>query len=106
MLWVKKQDLKEAVEKKVSTQKLKEHAEELRREGDENYTDIFGNRKLDSKGRARRKIDGSKCMWITYSTRPVERPVNLVVTREMLESLPHTRHFIVTKDRVVKGKLS
>ena len=37
---------------------------------------------------------------MTYSPTLDEQPVNLVVYRDILESLPNTKHFIVTKDYI------
>lgn len=40
---------------------------------------------------------------MTYSSWLAEKPVNLVVPRETLEKLPHSKHMIVTKEKVVRA---
>jgi hypothetical protein len=53
-------------------------------------------------GKYRTKYSHKK-FWLTYSSRKPEKPMNIVVPRATLESLPHSRHFIVTKGKVVKA---
>lgn len=40
--------------------------------------------------------------WLTYSPYLNEQPVNLVTTRQNLESLPHSHHYIANKERAIK----
>ena len=104
MLWVKKSDIVECIETAIGKGKLVEDVIEIRTRGDmKNISDIFGNHALDSKGKCRTKYAESKDFWLTYSTKLHERPVNLVMKREVLEKLPHTKHFIVTREKVVKA---
>ena len=108
VLWVYKKDVIDYVtsfeghDGKITLEQLKRDAQQLRFTGDNNITDAFGNRAVDSKGRARFKYPHKK-YWLTYSTKKEEKPINLVLLRDDLEKLPHTRHFIVTKEKVVKA---
>ena len=108
VLWVYKKDVIDYVtsfeghDGKITLEQLKRDAQQLRFTGDNNTTDAFGNRAVDSKGRARFKYPHKK-YWLTYSTKKEEKPINLVLLRDDLEKLPHTRHFIVTKEKVVKA---
>lgn len=108
VLWVKKQDVIDFITSfdgyygKITIDQLKKDIQQLRFDGDNNVTDIFGKHTVDSKGRARFKYPHKK-YWLTYSTKKKEKPINLVMLRDDLEKLPHTRHFIVTKEKVVKA---
>ena len=108
VLWVYKKDVIDYVtsfeghDGKITLEQLKRDAQQLRFTGDNNITDAFGNRAVDSRGRARFKYPHKK-YWLTYSTKKEEKPINLVLLRDDLEKLPHTRHFIVTKEKVVKA---
>ena len=108
MLWLYKRDVIDYVtsfegrDGKITIEQLKRDAETVRFNGDNHVTDAFGNRAVDSKGRARFKYPHRR-YWLTYSTKLDERPVNLVMHREDLEKLPHSRHFIVTKEEVRKA---
>ena len=55
----------------------------------------------DRNGKYRLKLSDS--FWLTYSPKLHEKPVNLVVPRETLESLPKSRHFTVTRDGVERA---
>ena len=107
VLWVKKQDLLEYVQSfdghygRITLQQLKKDINQLRCDGDCNATDIFGSHTLDDKGKARWHYPHRK-YWLTYSTNLDERPINIVIPRKTLESLPHSKHFIVTKEKVNK----
>ena len=81
---------------------MKKDIQQLRFDGDNNVTDIFGYHAVDSKGRARFKYPHKK-YWLTYSTTLEEKPINLVMHRDEIEKFPHTRHFIVTKEEVRKA---
>ena len=108
VLWVYKKDVIDYVtsfeghDGEITLEQLKRDAQQLRFNGDNNVTDAFGNRAVDSKGRARFKYPHKK-YWLTYSTTKEEKPINLVLLRDDLEKLPHTRHFIVTKEEVRKA---
>lgn len=105
---MKKQDVLDYIQSfeghygKITISQLKKDIQQLRFDGDNNTTDIFGYHAVDSKGRARFKYPHKK-YWLTYSTKLEEKPINLVMLRDDLEKLPHTRHFIVTKEKVVKA---
>jgi len=109
VLWVKKQDVVDYIEGfngyygKVTTAMISADTDELRRHGDNDYVDIFGNHILDAKGKARHRYPHNM-YWLTYSTKIDEKPINLVIPRSELEQLPHTRHFIVTKTEVKQIK--
>ena len=102
VLWVKKQEVVEYIESTIGKGKLEKDVIDIRTRGDLNISDIFGNTALDSKGKCRTRYAGVKDFWLTYSTNLHERPVNLVVKREVLEKLPSSRHFIVTRENVEK----
>lgn len=100
VLWIKKSDVIQYIaDNNLTIDQLKQDVQEIRERGDSNKTDIFGHASLDSSGKCRTKYSHSN-FWLTYSTRMRERPVNLVVPRSVLESLPHSKHFIVHRDRV------
>lgn len=107
VLWVKKQDVLDYIQSfeghygKITISQLKKDIQQLRFDGDNNVTDIFGYHVVDSKGRARFKYPHKK-YWLTYSTTLEEKPINLVMHRDEIEKFPHTRHFIVTKEKVNK----
>lgn len=87
VLWVKKQDVVNMVEEQMPMQQLREDAEELREDDFMAFT-------------KKRKTYKHKRFWLAFSSWLQEKPVNLVVPRDALEKLPHTRHFIVTKEKV------
>lgn len=87
---------------RITTDQLKKDVEQLRFEGDNNVPDVFGHSAVDSRGRARFHYPHRK-YWLTYSTKKAERPINLVMPRTEIEKFPHTKHFIVTKEKVVKA---
>ena len=74
---------------------MKEDAETLRNDAD--GIEAFGGSTYN--GKHRHSYEHRK-FWLTYSTHLRERPVNLVLTRDTLLSLPHTKHFIATKEGV------
>lgn len=88
VLWVKKSDVLEMIEEQMTTEQLKADAQELREDYDLTQE--------------RRKRYSHRKFWLTYSPYFNEKPVNLVTTRQMLESLPHSKHFIVTREKVSK----
>lgn len=90
VLWVKKQDVVDMVEQQMTMQQLKADAEELRED------DFMPMQK-------RRKTYPHRIFWLTYSNNLQEKPVNLVVPRSTLEKLPHTKHLIVTKEKVMRA---
>ena len=52
-----------------------------------------------SDGKSRKRYKHNK-YWLTYSNSLEEQPVNLVTTRENLLKLPHTKHLIITREKV------
>lgn len=90
VLWVKKQDVVDAVERLTGFRKMKKDAAELRE-------DPF----VDSEGKGRVRYPHRK-FWLTFSSRLAEQPVNLVFPRDELRRLPHTRCFVITRDGVKK----
>lgn len=100
VLWVKKQDVIDFInDNNLSKEQLKQDVAEIRDRGDSNNTDIFGNTSLDRSGKCRTRYN-HKNFWLTYSTKMRERPVNLVLQRQTLEQLPHSRHFVVHTNKV------
>lgn len=71
----------------------------MRQHSNIGYIDAFGNRTLAADGKARHKYPHRK-YWLTYSTKMKEKPVNLVIPRDTLEKMPHTKHFIVTTSNI------
>ena len=109
VLWVKKSDIKDFISKYVGLDMLQANVEALREESDNLETDAdyealmqcafcYGKSK---DGKYRRKYEHGK-FWLTYSSHMHEKPINLVIGRKTLESLPHSRHFIVTEGKVRK----
>lgn len=92
VLWVKKQDVIDMVEEETSMEELKSDAEELRED------DFMPMQK-------KRKTYSHHKFWLTYSAWMHEKPVNLVVPRNTLEKLPHSRHFLITTNKItiIKG---
>lgn len=84
VLWVKKSDVVDMVEENMTIDQMKTDATELR----EDDFDVM---------QKKRKTYPHRKFWLTYSPYLHEKPVNLVVPRETLEKLPHSRHFIVKK---------
>lgn len=108
VLWVKKEDIKDFLLSSISIEQIKEDCAEERQIGDkieaglyESLPEILGYGKTKD-GKYRRTY-GNKKFWLTYSSRLQEQPVNLVMERKIYESLPHTKHFIVYKGKVVKA---
>lgn len=87
VLWVKKQDVVDMVEEQMTIDEMKADAEELRE-------DDFDTMQKKRKTYSHRKF------WLTFSAWMHEKPVNLVVPRDTLEKLPHSRHFIITRTGV------
>lgn len=85
---MKKQDVIDMVEKQMDIEQLKVDAQDLR----EDEIGAVG-------GKNRKKYKHSK-FWLTYSAWMPEKPVNLVVPRQNLEKLPHTKHIVATKEGV------
>ena len=88
VLWVKKQDVVDMVEEQMTLDEVKEDASQLREDW-----------KATSE---RRKTYKHRKFWLTYSPYLAEKPVNLVTLRDSLEKLPHSRHFIITREKVTK----
>ena len=92
VLWVKKQDVLDFIQEYAGIEDVKADADTLRDSAQYNYC----TPKL-------RKTYSHRKFWLTYSTYLKEKPVNLVTTRERLVALPHTKHFIIYKGKVVKA---
>lgn len=90
MLWVKKNDVQNMIYEQISEKQLKEDIAELQED------DISP---LMNYGKARKRYPHKK-FWLTYSSNLKEQPVNLVTTRDILEKLPHTKHFKITKEGI------
>lgn len=90
VLWVKKSDVVAMVEEQMTIDQMKSDAAELRE-----YDFVTMQKK--------RKTYPHRKFWLTYSAWMHEKPVNLVVPRDTLEKLPHSKHFIVTKEKVRKA---
>ena len=90
LLFVKKADVEELVESETGKARLMSDAQKLRDEG-----------VPDRWGKARLRYPHGKFS-LTYSDGYDEKPVNMVVPRQTLEGLPHTRHLSVTRDGVKK----
>lgn len=90
VLWVKKQDVVDMVEEQMTVDQLKSEAKELR----EDTTKLF-------KGKSRTTYKHRK-FWLTYSAWLDEKPVNLVTLRTTLEKMPHSKHYVVTREKVRK----
>ena len=109
ILWVKKQELMEFIQQHTSIDTIKADAFKLRADGDnyesKEYMDWLNGLEMpmlssrDPEGKYR-KVYSHKKFHLTYSSRLKEQPVNLVISRSVLESLKSTRHFVVTHDFV------
>ena len=114
VLWVSKHELSGYVERFTGMTNVSLDARKLRFDSDyieedpygcyASLPDVLGFGKPKD-GKYRNRYNHGR-FWLTYSSRMHERPVNLVVARQALESLPHSTHFIVTKERVrrIDGK--
>lgn len=92
----------------ISKDALSNDVDELRRISDktesgsfDSLPDCLGYGKTRD-GKYRTKYKHNK-FWLTYSSRINEQPINLIVPRETLETLQHSRHFIVTKEKVERA---
>lgn len=103
ILIVKKQDIFDYIGKWVQPFQLLQDAHHLRELADRGYSDVFGNKIVDKRGIARHQYDNGRKFCLSYSTQLKEKPVNLVFGRKTLEELPHSKHFIVTKEEVRKA---
>lgn len=113
VLWVKKQDLKDFIFGKTPEQQLANDIEDLRRRGDilesngecgteaESFVLLAMGQSKSRDGKYRERYPHGK-FWLTYSPTMPEQPVNLVMQRHALESLPSSRHFKVYRDKTVK----
>ena len=88
LLWVKKQDVVDFVQQDIQLSDLYNDAKELRAE----------SKSLG--GSKHRKY--YKNFWITHSTRLFEKPVNLVMPRNTLETFKNSKHFYITKSELKK----
>lgn len=88
---MKKQDVVDMVEEQMTMDELKSDAAELRED------DFMPMQK-------KRKTYPHRKFWLTYSAWMHEKPVNLVVPRDILEKLPHSTHFIVRKNSLSFGE--
>ena len=88
MLWVKKSDVVDYVQKDIQLSQLWNDANKLRAES--KSLGVAKNRKY------------YKNFWITHSNRFSESPVNLVMPRNTLENFKGSRHFYITKNELKK----
>lgn len=51
-------------------------------------------------GKQRKKYESISDFWLTLSKHLKEQPINLVIPRQILEALPFSKHFIVTREKV------
>lgn len=91
VLWVKKQDVVDMIEEQMTMDELKSDAAQLSED------DFMPAQK-------KRKTYPHRKFWLTYSAWMHEKPVNLVVPRDTLEKLQHSKHFIITRTEVKKIK--
>lgn len=87
--WVYQQDDMRLEQQQMTIGQLKADAQQLR---DNAWMDM-------SDGKSRKRYKHNK-YWLTYSNSLEEQPVNLVITRENLLKLPHTKHLIITREKV------
>lgn len=88
MLWVKKQDVINYVQETILLSDLQYDAQELR--NDSELLNLQKNRK---------KYNNSK-FWLTYSGQLYEKPVNLVIPRNIIETFNNSKHFFITKNKI------
>ena len=96
VLWVKKTDVVELIKNidSLTIDQIKSLASNLILEAKNDMDAGIFQQKY------RRKFPSGK-FWLTYSPKLFEKPVNLVVPRETLENLPHSKHFEVSRNKVI-----
>lgn len=101
ILWVHKKTLLDYIEQYTSIEQLKYDAKMLRECYDrgESYDIIDIVINGDNTPKTRKYYTHRK-FHLTYSPALEEQPVNLVVYRDVLQSLEHARHWTVTKNYV------
>lgn len=108
ILWVRKSELLDFINSYTPIKTIKADAAQLRKDGDlyesKEYEDWWVNGLLmpsfrNSKGQYSKHYSHNKFK-LTYSSHFKEQPVNLVISRDVLESLKGSRRFTVTKDYV------
>lgn len=88
VLWVKKQDVIQFVQKDIQVSQLWNDSKELRKES--KSLGVSKNRKY------------YKNFWLTHSPKLFESPVNLVMQRNTLENFKNSKHFYITKSEIKK----
>ena len=90
MLWCKKQDVIDFVKQTTSLNDLYNDAKELRHQS-----------KLNGVQKHRKRYENTN-FWLTYSGQLFEKPVNLVMPRNTLETFKNSKHFYITKSEIKK----
>ena len=91
VLWVKKTDIDNLLIKNGKSKlEIKSDIEKFRVE----YTPSF------YQGKQRKKYESISDFWLTFSKHLREEPINLVIPRQILEALPFSKHFVVTRGKV------
>ena len=88
VLWVAKKDVVDYVQQTTSLNDLYNDAKELRNES--KSLGVSKNRKY------------YKNFWLTHSNSLFEKPVNLVMKRNTLETFKNSKHFYITKNELKK----
>ena len=88
VLWCKKQDVIDFVKQTTNLSDLYNDANKLRAES--KSLGLSKNRKY------------YKNFWLTYSSNLFEKPVNLVMQRNTLETFKNSKHFYITKSEIKK----
>lgn len=90
VLWCKKQDVIDYVQQDIQLSNLLNDANRLRAE-----SKSLGVQK-------NRKRYENANFWLTYSGQLFEKPVNLVMPRNTLETFKNSKHFYITKNEIKK----
>ena len=90
MLWVAKQDVVDYIQQSFDLSDLYNDAKELRQES-----------KLNGVQQNRNRYEITN-FWLTYSGQLFEKPVNLVMPRNTLETFKNSKHFYITKSEIKK----
>ena len=105
IIWCKKSEVEDFVQEYMPLKRLAEVAEDVKLIADDfikpepKYGGIYTK---DRKGVSRINWDHHQ-FWLTYTPFLKEQPVNLSLRASTLLELPHTKHFIVTREKVVKA---
>ena len=90
MLWVAKQDVVDYVQQSFDLSDLYNDAKDLRQQS-----------KLNGVQKNRKRYENAN-FWLTYSGQLFEKPVNLVMPRNTLETFKNSKHFYITKNEIKK----